>query len=76
MRDIDKVMDAHVDDLMAIDGVTAVAVGALDDGRPCIQVYVARKTDELARRIPKMLEGHPVIVEESGFIRPMSDESV
>jgi hypothetical protein len=75
MRDIDKVMDTHVGDLMAIDGVTAVAVGALDDGRPCIRVYVVKKTADLARRIPKTLGGHPVAVEESGVIRPMSDES-
>jgi hypothetical protein len=75
MRDISAVMEAHVGDLMAIDGVTAVAVGALDDGTPCIQVYVVRKTEDLVRRIPKTLGGHPVVFEESGVIRPMSDET-
>jgi hypothetical protein len=70
-QDIVKVMEAHVDELMAIEGVTAVAIGALDDGTPCIRVYLVKKTDQLARRIPKTLGGHPVAVEESGIIRPM-----
>ncbi|MBN1503923.1 MAG: hypothetical protein JW952_02545 [Candidatus Eisenbacteria bacterium] len=71
-RDVKSVMEAHVQELMAIDGVTAVAIGELDDGTPCITVYVVEKTDELSDRIPKTLEGHPVVVEESGVIRPMS----
>lgn len=70
-QDIKTVMEAHADELMAIDGVTAVAIGELDDGTPCIKVYVVRKTDELTTQIPKALEGHPVVVEESGVIRPM-----
>jgi len=70
-RDIQTVMEAHVDELMAIEGVTAVAIGRLSDGTPCIQVYVVEKTDDLVRRIPTRLEGHPVVVEESGIIRPM-----
>jgi hypothetical protein len=73
-QDIKTVMEAHVGELMAIEGVTAVAIGELDDGTPCIQVYVVEKTDDLVRRIPKTLGGHPVVVEESGVIRPMSNE--
>jgi hypothetical protein len=74
-QDINTVMEAHAGELMAIEGVTAVAIGALDDGTPCITVYVVKKTDDLVRRIPRRLGGHPVIVEESGVIRPMSDET-
>ena len=70
-QDINAVMEAHAGELMAIEGVTAVAVGALGDGTPCIQVYVVRKTDDLVRRIPKTLGGHPVVVEESSVIMPM-----
>jgi hypothetical protein len=71
-QDIGTVMEAHAGELMAVEGVTAVAVGALEDGTPCIRVYVVRKTDDLVSHIPKTLGGHPVIVEESGVIRPMS----
>jgi hypothetical protein len=73
-RDIKTVLETHAEALMAIDGVTAVAIGVLDDGTPCIKVYVQRSTDELTKRIPDNLDGHPVRVEESGSFRPMSDE--
>jgi len=74
-QDINTVMEAHAGELMAIEGVTAVAVGALGDGTPCIQVYVVKKTEALRRRIPNSLGGYAVVVEESGVIRPMSDET-
>lgn len=70
-QDIKTVMEAHAGELMAIEGVTAVAIGELDDGTPCIRVYVVEMTDDVVRRIPKTLGGHPVAVEESGVIRPM-----
>lgn len=70
-KDIKTVMEAHVDRLMAIEGVTMVAIGALDDGTPCIKVYVVKRSNDLDARIPKDLDGHPVVVEESGTIRPM-----
>lgn len=70
-RDIKTVMEAHVDELMAIPGVTGVAIGELKDGTPCIQVLVAERTKELRRRIPKTLEGHPVDIVVSGVIEPL-----
>jgi hypothetical protein len=70
-RDIKTVMEAHVAELMAIPGVTAVAIGALEDATPCIKVYVEKETDETRRTIPKTLEGYPVVVEVSGKIEPM-----
>lgn len=73
-RDIKTVMEAHVDELMAIPGVTAVAIGELEDKTPCIKVYVIGKTEELDDRIPSSLEGHPVVVTVSGEITPMSGD--
>jgi hypothetical protein len=67
-----RVMNAHVDELMAISGVAAVAVGALADGTPCIMVYVTARTDEHGKLIPARIDGVPVVIEESGEIRPMS----
>lgn len=69
--DITAVMDAHVNELMAIPGVTAVAVGESDDGTPCILILILEQTDELDQRIPKSLDGHPVCVRVSGEIKPM-----
>lgn len=70
-KDIKTVMEAHVSELMAIRGVTAVAIGALEDGTPCIKVYIEEGSNETRRAIPKALEGHPVVVEVSGKIEPM-----
>ena len=72
-RDIKTVMEAHVEELMAIPGVVGVAIGELEDRTPCIQVLVIEQTEELSRRIPKSLEGHPVVIMVSGEIRPMRD---
>lgn len=73
-RDIGLVLQDHDDELMAIPGVVGVFVGLLDDGKtPCIKVMAARKTPGLRRRIPDSLEGYPVILEETGVIRPLQD---
>jgi hypothetical protein len=73
-KDIKMVMEAHAPDLMDIQGVTAVAIGQLGDGTPCIKVYVVEKSDELEDKIPDRLEGHPVVIEESGEIKPMRSD--
>jgi hypothetical protein len=70
-RDITTVMNDHISELMAIPGVTGVAVGAMDDGTPCILVLVVKRTDETTTKIPKSIEGHPVKILESGVIKPM-----
>jgi hypothetical protein len=70
-----RVMDAHVKELMAIPGVVGVAVGALDDGKPCIQVLVAKETPELRALVPNKLEGYAIVIEVTGEIRPMPGDS-
>ena len=70
-RDIKTVMEAHAGELMAIPGVTGVAIGELEDRTPCILVLVAESTDEIVRGIPDILEGLPVRLLESGEIKPM-----
>ncbi len=71
-RDINEVKEAHTAELMAIPGVVGVYIGALDNGKLCIGVMVIKKTPELEKKIPKNLEGHPVEIEETGEIKPMS----
>lgn len=71
-RPIEAVLHDHTPALMAFPGVVGTAQGALEDGRPCIKVLVVRKTPELTRRIPKELEGYPVVIDETGVIRPLS----
>ena len=74
-RDINAVMEAHAEQLMATAGVTGVAIGALDDGTPCILVLILEDSEEIRSRIPKTLEGHPVQIMVSGLIEPMQADS-
>jgi len=68
-RDINAVLDDYDEVLMAVEGVVGVAMGLLEDGKTlCLKVLVIEKTSELARRIPSMIEGYPVVLEESGVI--------
>ena len=73
-RDIKTVMEAHVDELMAITGVVGVYVGETGDGIPCIKVMAARKTPELAKQVPEVLEGHPGLIHETGEIKGLSGD--
>ena len=72
-RDINAVLRAHQNELMAVPGVVGIYVGLMDDGKtPCLKVMVVEKTQDMERQIPKSLEGYPVVIEETGVIRPLS----
>jgi hypothetical protein len=74
-RDINAVLEEHDEKLMANPGVVGVYVGLLEDDQTmCLKVMVVKKTRELERAIPKSLEGHPVVIEETGVIRPLEDQ--
>lgn len=51
-------------------GVVGVGIGAFD-GKPVIKVLVVKKTPELEKKIPKMVEGYLVLIEETGEIRAL-----
>ena len=73
-RNIDDVLRAHDKELLAIPGVVGVYVGEMPDGKtPCLKVMLARKSDEVQRAIPKMLEGYPVVTEVTGEMRPLGN---
>ncbi len=69
-RTITQALKDETPKLMKIPGVVGTAQG-LCAGKPCIKVYVKRKTPELLRRIPSAIEGHAVSVEETGEIRAL-----
>lgn len=71
-RDINAVLRDRDKELMAIPGVVGLYVGLLEDGRTsCLKVMVVKKTPEIARKIPKSLEGYAVVLDETGIIHPM-----
>lgn len=62
---IEQVLREHTGELMAIPGVVGTAIGLCNE-RPCIKVYVIKRTRDLDQKIPHTLEGCPVTMEESG----------
>jgi hypothetical protein len=71
---IENALKRHTDSLMSIPGVVGTAISQCD-GRPCIMVLVVKKNAELIQKIPRQLEGFPVVVEETGSIRPLEKKS-
>ena len=72
LRDVSAVLADHDRELMALPGVVGVYVGLLDDDKtPCLKVMVKKKDTELEKLIPRRIEGHPVLTEITGEIRPM-----
>lgn len=71
-RTIEEVLRAHTGQLMSLPGVVGTAQG-LCSGRPCIKVYIVKKSAELVRNIPDTIEGYPVMVEESGEFKALPE---
>jgi len=71
-RDINAVLAAHDRQLLNLPAVVGVYVGVLADGKtPCLKVMLARPTLDTQRKIPREIEGFPVVTEISGEIRPL-----
>jgi hypothetical protein len=69
-KTIDAVLREHTDRLMSHPGIVGTAQGECD-GKPCIKVYVVKKTPDLVKQIPSVLDGYAVVVQETGDIRPL-----
>jgi hypothetical protein len=67
---IEEVLKRNNERLMSVPGVVGTGIGRCD-GKPCIRVYVVKKTPELEKKILSAIEGYPVVVEETGPIRPL-----
>ena len=70
-RPIQAVMADHTPRLMAMEGVVAVGQGELPNGTPSIQLFIKSRDEELMKRLPSKLEGHPVEVVVAGEIKAM-----
>ncbi len=73
-KTIQEVLKAHTPELMSIPGVVGTAIGE-HKGELCIKVLVIEKTPELTRKIPSTLEGFPVVIQQTGEIRAMEQDS-
>jgi hypothetical protein len=69
-KTIEQVQRDHEDQWLAMPGVVGVAIGQ-DQGRPCITILVSANIEALRRRIPKTVEGYPIVFHETGTIRAL-----
>jgi hypothetical protein len=55
---------------MGLSGVVGVAEGQWKD-RPCLRVFLVKKTPARLRRIPETVKGYPVVVEDTRTLRTL-----
>jgi hypothetical protein len=67
---IGQVLRGRTNDLMSLPGVVGTGQG-LCDGRPCIKVYVVKKTPALEQEIHRLLDPCPLSIEETGRFRSL-----
>ena len=70
---IEQVLKKYTKKYMLLPGVVGLAQGKFEN-KPCIKVYITRKTQELLRQVPSNLEGYLVIVEESGKFQALNKQ--
>ena len=69
-KTIQTVLKEHTDSLMTLPGVVGTGLGECS-GKPCIKVFVVKKTPDLLKQIPSTLEGYTVEVQETGEFRAL-----
>jgi hypothetical protein len=72
-KTIEQVQEEHTEDWMAIPGVEGIAIGLFED-KPCIKIFSSRKPQELQNKIPSIVEGYPVVIEEAGTFRALDQQ--
>ncbi|NWG04601.1 MAG: hypothetical protein HXY44_17250 [Syntrophaceae bacterium] len=60
---------------MSIPGVIGTGQG-LSEGKPCIKVFVIKRTRDLEQKIPKSIANYQVVVEETGEIKTLPKKQV
>ncbi len=69
-KPIEAVLKEHTYSLMQLPGVVGTAQG-LCSGKPCVKVYVVKKTSNLVKQIPATLEGYTVKIQVTGEIKAL-----
>ncbi len=69
-KTIEAVLKEHTNTLMSLPGVVGTAQGECV-GKPCIKVFVVKKTSDLVKQIPATLEGYAVEIQVTGEIKAL-----
>jgi len=70
---IEQVLKENTDAWMAVDGVEGTAIG-IYKGKPCIKIFASVKAEKLRGKIPPIVEGYPVIIEQTGVFRALDEQ--
>jgi hypothetical protein len=65
---VGKALEKHRDELMSLPGVVGTGQG-LCDKQPCIKVFVTKHLPDLQDQVKTILEGYPVVIQETGRFR-------
>ncbi len=69
-KTIEAVLKEHTNTLMSLPGVVGTAQGECA-GKPCIKVFVVKKTSDLLKQIPATLDGYAVEIQVTGEIKAL-----
>ena len=69
-KTIEEVLKENTDKWMSIPGVVGTAIGKFKD-KPCIKIFVIKKTPELVEKIPSTQEGFPLVIQQTGEIKAL-----
>lgn len=69
-KSIDEVIAQYTSDLLAIEGVEVVYAAQDTEHNPVITIGVTQKNDATVNALPQVLEGYPVVIQETGEIAP------
>lgn len=72
-KTIEQVQKEHIDDWMSIPGIEGTAIG-LFEGKPCIKIFSSKKAEDLREKIPTIVDGYPVVIEETGTFRALDQQ--
>jgi hypothetical protein len=64
-RSIEQVLKDNTGKWLAIPGVEGIAI-SLFEGKHCIRIFTSSNQQQLRAQIPSNIEGHPIIIEETG----------
>lgn len=67
-KTIQQVLSEKTGQWMTIEGVVGTAIGLCDD-KPCIKVFTSSDPAPVQAKIPSMVEGYAVVIEQIGEVR-------
>jgi hypothetical protein len=68
---ITEVLKKYTDTWMAIPGVIGTGEGRTDDNKPSVIVFAEQETEAIKEKIPRTIEGFPVVIEVTGEVRAL-----